>query len=72
MSAFTQSDWTEMSSAVSSLLDEAASQPAFGVQAVFAYALELRIVEKWSALSDAAGLDVAGIAVMTTRRRKRC
>lgn len=41
------------------LLDEAASQPAFGVQAVFAYALKLRIVEKWSALSDAAGLDVA-------------
>ena len=41
------------------LLDEAASQAAFGVRAVFAYALKLRIVEKWSALSDAAGLDVA-------------
>jgi hypothetical protein len=41
------------------LLDEAASQAAFGVKAVFAYALKLRIVEKWSALSDAAGLDVA-------------
>jgi len=41
------------------LLDEAASQPAFGVQAVFAYAFKLRIVEKWTALSDQAGLDVA-------------
>jgi hypothetical protein len=41
------------------LLDEAASRAAFGVRAVFAYALKLRIVEKWSALSDAAGLDVA-------------
>ena len=41
------------------LLDEAASQPAFGVQAVFAYALKLRLVEKWAALSDQAGLDVA-------------
>jgi len=41
------------------LLDEAASQAAFGVRAVFAYALKLRIVEKWSALSDEVGLDVA-------------
>ena len=41
------------------LLDEAASQPAFGVQAVFAYAFKLRIVEKWAALSDQGGLDVA-------------
>jgi len=41
------------------LLDEVASQPAFGVQAVFAYALKLRIVEKWAALSDEDGLDVA-------------
>jgi len=41
------------------LLDEAASQPAFGVQAVFAYAFKLRLVEKWSALSDESGLDVA-------------
>jgi hypothetical protein len=41
------------------LLDEAASQPAFGVQAVFAYALKLRIVEKWTALSERRGLDVA-------------
>jgi hypothetical protein len=41
------------------LLDEAASQPAFGVQAVFAYAFKLRIVEKWTALSDQGGFDVA-------------
>jgi len=41
------------------LLDAAASRPAFGVQAVFAYAFKLRIVEKWTALSDQAGLDVA-------------
>ena len=41
------------------LLDEAASQPAFGVQAVFAYAFKLRIVEKWTALSEQGGLDVA-------------
>ena len=41
------------------LLDEAATQPAFGVQAVFAYAFKLLIVEKWSALSDESGLDVA-------------
>ena len=40
-------------------LDEAASQPAFGVQAVFAYAFKLRIVEKWAALSDQGGLDMA-------------
>ena len=41
------------------VLDEAASQPAFGVQAVFAYALQLRLVEKWTALSDQGGLGVA-------------
>jgi hypothetical protein len=41
------------------LLEEIAAQPAFGVQAVFAYGFKLRMVEKWSALSDAAGLDVA-------------
>jgi len=41
------------------LLDEASSQPAFGVQAVFAYAFKLRIVEKWTALSEQGGLDVA-------------
>ncbi|MCX6364359.1 MAG: DUF2764 family protein [Actinobacteria bacterium] len=41
------------------LLEEVAVQPAFGVQAVFAYALKLRLVEKWIALSDQAGLDVA-------------
>ena len=41
------------------LLDAAAAQPAFGVQAVFAYALKLRLVEKWAGLSDERGLDVA-------------
>ena len=41
------------------LLDEVAAQPAFGVQAVFAYAFKLLIVEKWSALSDESGLEVA-------------
>ena len=41
------------------LLEEIAAQPAFGVQAVFAYGLKLRMVEKWAALSDQAGLDVA-------------
>jgi len=38
-------------------------QPAFGVQAVFAYALRLRIVEKWTALSEQRGLDLALQAV---------
>ena len=41
------------------LLDEIAVQPAFGVQAVFAYGSKLRLVEKWAARSDQAGLDVA-------------
>jgi len=41
------------------LLDEAASLPAFGVQAVFAYAFKLRLVEKWAALSEQRGLDTA-------------
>jgi hypothetical protein len=41
------------------LLDEIAAQPAFGVQAVFAYGSKLRLVEKWSALSVEGGLDVA-------------
>jgi hypothetical protein len=41
------------------LLDEAARQPAFGVQAVFAYAFKLRLVEKWTALSDQRGLESA-------------
>lgn len=41
------------------LLDEAGTKSPFGVQAVFAYAFKLRIVEKWAAFSDQAGLDVA-------------
>ncbi len=41
------------------LLDAAAAFPAFGVQAVFAYALKLRLAEKWSAMSEDSGLAVA-------------
>jgi hypothetical protein len=41
------------------LLEAAAAFPAFGVQAVFAYALKLRLVEKWSAMDDEAGLAIA-------------
>jgi hypothetical protein len=41
------------------LLEEIAALPAYGVQAVFAYGFKLRLVEKWTALSDQRGLDVA-------------
>lgn len=41
------------------LLEETAALPAFGVQAVFAYGFKLRLVEKWTGLSDRRGLDVA-------------
>ena len=41
------------------LLEEMAALPAYGVQAVFAYGFKLRLVEKWTALSDQRGLDVA-------------
>ena len=41
------------------LLDAAAAFPAFGVQAVFAYALKLRLVEKWTAMDEAEGLRIA-------------
>jgi len=40
-------------------LEEASAFPAFGAQAVFAYAIKLRMVEKWSAMSDEAGLELA-------------
>jgi len=40
-------------------LGEAAAIPAFGVRAVLAYALKLRLVEKWSALTDEAGTALA-------------
>jgi hypothetical protein len=40
------------------LLDAAAAIPGFGVQAVFAYALKLRLAEKWSAMNDEAGMAV--------------
>jgi hypothetical protein len=42
-----------------SLLDEVAALPAFGRQAVFAYAFRLRLAEKWAALTEEAGLKVA-------------
>jgi hypothetical protein len=35
---------------------EAAAVPGFSVQAVFAYALKLRLAEKWSAMNDEAGM----------------
>jgi hypothetical protein len=41
------------------LLDEIAALPSFGLQAVFAYAFKLQIVEKWSRLSQELGEEVA-------------
>lgn len=41
------------------LLDEIATFPAFGVQAVFAYGFKLRLAEKWAAMSEERGLDAA-------------
>jgi hypothetical protein len=40
------------------LLDELASLPAFGVQAVLAYAFQLLLVRKWASLSEELGLAV--------------
>lgn len=40
------------------LLEAAAAIPGFGVQAVFAYALKLRLAEKWSMTNDEAGMAV--------------
>jgi hypothetical protein len=40
------------------LLDEIATMPAFGVQALFAYAFKLRLSEKWAAMSDERGLEL--------------
>jgi hypothetical protein len=37
------------------LLEELAVMPAFGVQAVYAYALKLCLLEKWQSLSDERG-----------------
>ena len=42
------------------LLDEIATMPAFGVQALFAYAFKLRLSEKWAAMSDERGLELTG------------
>jgi len=39
------------------MLDELALMPAFGVQAVYAYALKLRLLEKWQKLSDEHGTE---------------
>lgn len=41
------------------LLDEAAAIPEYGVQAVYAYALKLRLLEKWQCLTDERGMGVA-------------
>lgn len=41
------------------LLDELAVSPPFGFQAVLAYALKLRLAEKWAATDEAAGLGIA-------------
>jgi hypothetical protein len=40
-------------------LDEVAGMPAFGEQAVYAYALRLRILERWSQLSEQRGMELA-------------
>ncbi len=41
------------------LLDELALSPPFGFQAVLAYALKLRLAEKWAAMDGAEGLRIA-------------
>jgi hypothetical protein len=41
------------------LLDELAVSPPFGLQAVLAYGLKLRLAEKWTAMDEAEGLRVA-------------
>ena len=41
------------------LLDELAVSPPFGLQAVLAYGLKLRLAEKWAAMDEPEGLRVA-------------
>ena len=41
------------------LLDELAAAPPFGFQAVLAHGLKLRLAEKWAAVDEAEGLQVA-------------
>lgn len=41
------------------LLGELAASPPFGFQAVLAYALKLRLAEKWAAMDEAEGLRIA-------------
>lgn len=41
------------------LLDELGVSPPFGFQAVLAYGLKLRLAEKWAAMDEAEGLQVA-------------
>ena len=50
-SSWTRLRWT--------LLDELALSPPFGFQAVLAYALKLRLAEKWAAMDGAEGLRIA-------------
>jgi hypothetical protein len=48
------------------LLDELAVSPPFGLQAVLAYALKLRLAEKWAAMDETEGLRIAaGLADRT-------
>ena len=48
------------------LLGELALSPPFGFQAVLAYALKLRLAEKWAAMDEAEGLRIAaGLADRT-------
>jgi hypothetical protein len=45
------------------LLDELAVAAPFGLQAVLAYGLKLRLAEKWAAMDETEGLRIAaGIA----------
>jgi len=41
------------------LIDEIAAAPAFGLQAVYAYALKLSILEEWDRRDHQRGMDVA-------------
>lgn len=52
------------------LLDATAAFPAFGVQAVFAYALKLRLAEKWSSMDEDAGF--AAVEDIVTDNVARC
>lgn len=48
------------------LLEQMAALPAFGVQALHSYALRLRLLEKWQALTEERGTAVAGQIIDST------